>query len=83
MRKQMKETAGIEEYACGGKMHKYGLGGNMFDEGGALEWLSKNTRLGERDRKAVAKALNKYMEANKNNYYRPQSTGLIWLFSFF
>ena len=54
----MEEYVGLE-YACGGKMHKYGLGGNMFVGGGALEWVNGNHKGG--NKKHIAAAIDSYL----------------------
>ena len=49
-------------YAYGGLMeNQYGMGGNLFADGGALDWINKNKR-SIKNKEAVAKALWKYMQ---------------------
>ena len=50
----------------GGKLH--GLGGNMFDYGGALNWLRQNHPEME-NKEAIAKYLSKFVESNRDKYY--------------
>lgn len=71
MKQQMEEYAtGLQEFACGGKMKKYGFGGNLFAGGGALEWLNKNhSDISTNVKKAIAKVMEHYVPKGKRADY--------------
>lgn len=72
MQGEVPADAAVAEGAVEQPMMAYG--GNLFDIGG-LAWIKKN-HPEIKNPNAVAKALEAHMQANKGNFYRPNSSGI-------
>ena len=73
MQQQMQAEAMPQEQTIPAE-EGYAYGGNLFDIGG-LAWIKKN-HPEIKNPNAVAKALEKHMQANKSNFYAPDDVGM-------